>query len=370
MFLPMKTHPPLLLLGLLAMAAASAPAQTVTTSPVGFISVTAKGDSDTILAAPLHQLPAFAGTVASFSGDTLTFTSAAFTPDSFNNQYYVLIGSGGSGAREGMWYKILDTLETTLKIDLNGDPLNNQMVSGASIRVIPFWTLNTVFPEGAGVHASPTFRPNSRILIPDGSTSGVNLASTASYFYYSGTASGGEGWRKFNASPSEKFDALILPPASHFIIRHELPQDTIVNNLGAVQMASLTSIVRTLTPNQTQDNSLAFNVAVPTSLADSKLYESGAFMGTSNFNTLADADLLLVFDNSVIAKNKAPSAIYFYYTGADNGGAGWRKQGDPVTTIHNTTQAFQPATGCILRKAATGSAQSAIWQARPSYVPQ
>ncbi|MEQ1841613.1 MAG: TIGR02597 family protein [Verrucomicrobiales bacterium] len=360
----MNTLSPLRFL-LFALGAATASGQTVSTDPVGFIPVTAKGNSDTIISTPLHRAADFRGTVASLSGDTLTINSATFVIDAFNGSHYVLIASGD---REGMWYAVTDTTATTLKVDLAGDDLTGHVANGTEIEVIPFWTLNTVFPEGSGVHASPTFRPGSRVLIPDAGTAGIKLASSASYFYYSGTASGGEGWRKFGAVPSQKFDDQILIPDTHFIIRHEVPTDTLVTNLGSVQMTSLATVIGTLQAGQAQDNTIAFNVAVPTSLLDSGLFGSGVFAGSSDIDV--PADLLLVFDNSVAGKNKTPSAIYFYYTGTGNGGAGWRKQGDPATTIHNATQAFQPANGYVLRKAATTPAQAAIWQTRPGYVPQ
>ena len=81
------------------------------------------------------------------------------------------------------------------------------------------------------------------------------------------------------------------------------------------------------------------------------------------------ADQLLVYDNSTAQRNKQPSAIYYYFLGSTNGGPGWRRVGAP-DTIQDATLAFQPATGCIIRKAATSQPTSSLWTVRPSYVPQ
>ena len=55
----------------------------------------------------------------------------------------------------------------TLTIDPAGETLSGVIVNGTSIKLIPFWTLDTLFPAGDGVHASQNFGTlNSEILTP------------------------------------------------------------------------------------------------------------------------------------------------------------------------------------------------------------
>ncbi len=361
----MKTLSALLALPLAL--ACSAQAQTVSTDPVGFIPVTAKGNSDTYVSFPLHRGAAFQGVLTAVNGSVLTVGSASFTTDQFKGTHFVLIASG---TKEGMWYAITANSATALTVDLAGDTLGSAVAVGTEIQIIPFWTLNTIFPGGAGVKPSPTLLPQTSVLLPDHTRAGTNLAPVASFFYYSGSQYEGPGWRQFGTAPTQKFDDVMLSqvlyPDSYLIVRHETAGDTTINIPGAVQMTSLANIIGTIASGKAQDNALAFNVAVPTSLAASGLYP-GAFTGSSTIDQPVDE--LLVFDNDVAQKNKKPSAIFYYYLGGGAGAAGWRLKGNSVT-IQDDTLVFQPASGYIIRKAATANAQSSTWTIRPSYVPQ
>jgi hypothetical protein len=145
----------------LATFVALAGAQTVSTDPVGFIPIVAKGNSDTYLALPLHRGLSFQGTVASVNQNTLSVNSAAFQTDGYKDTHYVLIASG---AKEGMWYAITTNSPTAVTIELAGDTLGTAVASGTEIQIIPFWTLATLFPGGVGVHASPSFLPRTSVL--------------------------------------------------------------------------------------------------------------------------------------------------------------------------------------------------------------
>jgi uncharacterized protein (TIGR02597 family) len=355
---------PLYLLLAFATFVALADAQTVSTDPVGFIPIVAKGNSDTYLSLPLHRGLAFQGTLASVNESTLAVNSAAFQTNGYKDTHFVLIASG---SKEGRWYAITGNAPTTVTVELAGDTLGAAVTTGTEIQIIPFWTLNTLFPEGAGVKPSPTFLAQSTVLIPDQVRAGTNLAASDAFFYFSGNSFGGEGWRKFGAPPNELFDGFALLPDSALIVRHESPGDTTITIPGAVQMTSLTNLFGTLETNKPQDTSLAFNVAVPTSLADSRLFQSGGFTGSNVIDV--PVDQLLVFDNSVAQQNKPPAAIYYYYLGTSNGLPGWRLKGD-LNTVQDAALVFQPGNGYILRKAAASQPGTAFWTVRPFYVPQ
>lgn len=342
-------------------------AQTVSVSsdPVGFIPIPAKGNSDTYITLPLHRIAYFRGSVTSAANGVVTINQATFADDQLNHRYYLLIASGSN---DGRWYRILDTVAPNqVVVATDGDDLAATAGAGTKIQVIPFWTLNTAFPEGAGVHASDSFAPKSWVLLPDETTTGTNLATESSFFYYSGSLLGGEGWRKVGAATTQKYDDQILLPETHLIVRHEVAIDTVVLCPGAVKMSSAAAVVRTLGNNRAQDNPVTFNVAVATSLAASMLKESGAFASSATIGT--PADQLLVFDNSQAGKNKSPRWIYYHYSGTANGGAGWRLLGGDANVKYDGELVFQPNYGYVIRKAAAASAVRSVWKMKPAYLP-
>ena len=147
---------------------------TATTGSVGAISFSAAAQSDTIVSLPLHRAHSFRGAVASASGAQLTLEQASFAEDAFNHRFYLLVESG---AGEGRWFPIADTSGATLTLDLDGDASPTFFNPGTAVRIIPFWTLDTVFPDGRGVNASGSLLPASRILLPDTSRAGVRLGT-------------------------------------------------------------------------------------------------------------------------------------------------------------------------------------------------
>jgi uncharacterized protein (TIGR02597 family) len=197
-----------------------------------------------------------------------------------------------------------------------------------------YWTLNTVFPNGAGVNASPTVgNRNTEVLIPDYTNSGINLSAAKIYFFNAGI------WKQVGQANANHNDD-ILQPNSYFIVRHNVATNTVLTTIGRVISSPLATTFLSRTNTQ-QDNYVGLQRPVPVSLIDSGLISSGAF----NPSPLPGArtDELLAFDNGVAARNKSSSASYYYWNGA------WRRVGDGNADV-GTTQIFQPGTGVIIRK--------------------
>lgn len=333
-----------------------------TTGSVGLISLPAQSASDTIVSLPLHRPDVFRGTIASVAGSVVTLQRASFEADSLNGRFYLLLESGSG---EGAWFPITDTSADTVTIDPGSGVGAGILVADVVVKVVPFWTLDTVFPNGKGVNASGSLLPVTRVLLPDRFGIGVRLAPSSSFLYYSGTDHGGEGWRKFGYAPTVKFDHQILPPGISLIVRHESGPGTVFENLGHVQTSSSSAILGNLAANAPQDHSLGSGIALPLTLADSRLVESGAFRASSAIDE--PLDQVLIFDQTSPAKNRLPSSSYYYYSGSQNGGAGWRLLGDP-STIRDGAAVFQPARGFVIRKAAAANPVSVRWAVRPAYL--
>ncbi len=367
----MRTYFPHIVLSLLL----SVPAFGVSTDPVGAMKVTALGNSDTILSVPLHRAADFEGRINSIASNVITVDGTPdWTADQFvysspdqTNTYYVLIASG---SKEGSYFTVTANGSSTLTLDLAGDTLDGIMTTvadgtGDILRIIPYWTLNTVFPDGEGVHVSTNrFITNSEVLLPDQVTAGINLAPTSTFFYYQGSQLQGDGWYELGNTDVKANDT-VLYPDTYFILRNKLSSSTEIVFAGAVQMSGFALPINTLMANEAQDNFVAVTVPVDVTLTDSNLYESGAFTPTTNRFLIQDQ--LLVFDNTQVAQNKAPSDTYFYYTGSGLAGHGWYKVGDTTQTVSDQP-IFQPGKGYIVRKVATPTPGSEEWQGVPNYL--
>lgn len=343
------------------------------TDIVGFVSVTALGNSDTRFSAPLHRPTAYQGVVGSVSGDVITVQGTpawATSPQSWvyasgtqSNTYYVEFGSG---AKEGMYYSVIANGANTLTLELANDTIEGSVVSGDIIRIIPYWTFSTLFPGQVGITgttASGGAGAATKILFPDLITAGKNLATAFTYFYYTGTGGIGPSWRRAGSGVAVMNDQVILPDVPVIIRQDGVGTSAIQVVTGAVANNSRAYVLNTLAASTDQDNAISVDVPVPMTLTESNLAQSGAFVGTTSAGGATGGDRLFVYDNATVGINKAP-IVYFYYIGA--GGPMWRRVGGGPAA-QDSVQVFQPGNGYVIRKAGAASPYSVVWTLTPSY---
>jgi len=378
-----KTHCSLLAaiggLAVLASLTSAAHAQNVTTDPVGAITITLKGNSDTLVSLPFHRPVALETQVSSITGNVINISASAnitgnqfiYSAGNQTNHYYVQFTSGN---RAGMFYTITANTPTTITVDGAGDTgLTGNVGTSDTFRVIPYCTLNTLFPNGQGINQSAGFTGGQRksaIFVVDNVSSGFNLAALTSYYYYNGSSSPGAGWRQAGDTGNLTNDVVIYPD-NYFFVRNSIAGDTQLTLVGAVPQSKFATPLSTIAGNTTQDNFIGVSVPVSVTLASSNLQQSGAFLASTGFIGAQRGDQLFVFDNTVATINRASVATYYYYGGSNSGGPGWRLAGDPNgnTAIHDNDAIFQPGNGYIIRKKATTSPQSVIWTFAPAYLP-
>jgi uncharacterized protein (TIGR02597 family) len=338
--------------------------QGVTTDPVGFMKTPPLlANSDTYVSIPFTRSPEFIGAIQSISGGMITVSG---TPGWVNNQfvyaggtqskhYYILIGAGPSAnPKEGHTYAVTANGSNTLTVDTTHDDLSGISAS-TKLVLIPYWTLATVFPPAdANVSFTPTSSTSSYqtlIRIPDDTVSGTNLPYSPVYFFSNnvdGTPNDA-GWRRVGDNTTDHGDDMLLPD-SYFLVRNANGAPTLpLSSSGAVLMKKWTLPLMT-SVNQAQDNPVS--IVRPLNVA---LNATG--LGPADGSFVAN-DQLLLFDNSQVAFDKAPSAVYYYDTSVGNSG-GWRLSGDGVTD--HGTDVIPPGTGFIVRKAATSGGQAAFW---------
>lgn len=312
----------------------------VTTEPVGFVSAAASASAggsgtDVTFSPALNSASAFQGTIASLptSSSLQVSGSPGWTTNQYANGYFALISSGN---REGLWAQITanttDTLTLTFYVGNFGSVTGDQVLAGDSVKIIPFWTLGTLLPDGNV--------PNGTVvLLYDRSQSGINRSASNVYTMYTGY-----GWY---AGPTNGNSQIIYPDES-FVIRVPAGQSLNLSTTGTVPMSKIRTVLQNVTAGQDQDIRITTGCPVPIAL--------GTFL---NNGTPATGDIVLIFDNTTQGINKSASATATYYSGY-----GWYSGPTDMSNYQ-----IQPTQGIVYRKAGTNSANNVTNSFKPSYQP-
>ncbi len=324
----------------------------VSSEYAGFCRLALLGNSDTFVSVPFTRPPEDFGAVLAVGANTVQLRASPgwvpnqwlYGPPAQTNTFYMLVRSG---AMNGEYFTVTGNTPDTLTVDLDGGSLS-QLAVGDSIAIIPYWTLGTIFPGGQNIHesVSPGIR-NTELLLANVQGTGVNFSSLATYYFYTGS------WRRVGQGLALKNDDVILPDM-YFIVRHNAVGDTTLTTEG-LMLAGKTLIQIRRQGAAGQDNTIALDRPVPFSLDSSDLVLTGAIRASPSQSSRLDE--LLVFDNSVVGKNKSAAASYYYWNSA------WRKVGAGSANV-GTDVVFTPGTGVILR---SGAGSSTDWKLPSPY---
>jgi uncharacterized protein (TIGR02597 family) len=342
---------PLLALALLA-AGLPASADVVGPGYSGINRVTLPGTSDSIVCASFARPDAAAGLVLGVSGNRVTFKGAPGWSDNqfvaggaVTDSFYLLVGSG---PKEGANYFITANDANSVTVDLEGDTLTG-LAADHRLSIVPHWTLATLFPGGAGVHASPS--PGERrteILFPNFNSTGINASASRTFYFWSGS------WREVGQGMAVRDNEIVFAD-NYFIVRHNFPTATEWVSQGQVVPVRLVTWLGVNAAGK-RDNYLGLERPVAVTLGASGLVASGAFAASPSPGNRTDE--LLVFDNGVARQNKSAAATYYYWNGA------WRKVGAGSASFDDTP-VFAPGQGFVIRKNAAASAPA--WSNSPNY---
>jgi len=351
-----------LLLVTLVMGAAAFDARgEAASTPAGFYKLDCLGNSDTIVSIPFTRPETNSSLVQSIAGSEVTVAGMpGWLVDQFvyvsgtqSNTYYLRFLTG---AKEGSYYPIVANGTNSLTLSLGGDDISS-VTNGTRLSVIPYWTLGTAFPGGKGVMATAlSFSRKTEVMIPNVNGVGINLSPGSPYYFLTNVNFPNGIWQQAGASPTNKNDDVLLPD-NYFIVRNNTASSTVFTAQGSVPTSRLT--VPLAAENFTkQDNFVALTRPATNTLNESGLIQSGAFLGSPT--TFSRTDELLVFNNEVAAKNKAPTARYFYLSPSNT----WCQVGSGTTDMGNQP-VFTPGTGFIIRKQT--NAVSSLWSNLPNY---
>ncbi len=108
-------------------------------------------DPARFLDVPFVSQIAYRGMVGSATGNEITVSDLPiWTPDAFATDYFVEIVSGTNA---GMRFTISANSANSLSVNLDGGSLAG-IAANVEIIVAPFWTLNSLFPEGLNLTAT------------------------------------------------------------------------------------------------------------------------------------------------------------------------------------------------------------------------
>jgi len=350
----MKKLPFLALSFLGAVSAASA--QTVSTDPVGFVSVSVPAQSDAVISVPLNRAAVFQGMVDSISNPsagvyTLNLKgSPGFTADQFvyvegtqRSTYAVQLATG---VKEGLIAKVISNTQTSLTIQLDSgenftgvvgdqtDTIANN--NGDQITVMPYWTPGTLVtgvPSGSEMYYfnSPATGQN---------TPGINLSPSLLMIYSSSTSD----W--LNQDDELPVTDMPLQFGVALGFRNKTNNAVPIAMVGSVPMASHRFLLKTLAASTRQDVRVGYSSPVPELLSNVTL-------------PVSSGDQLFAYNNAAVGRNKSPYAILIY------NGTEWLDTSDemPVPTF-----TLQPGWGYVIRLAARTVATTIPWTDTQSYL--
>jgi uncharacterized protein (TIGR02597 family) len=337
------------ILSLLAIASLSAFSNlsAVETDPVGYVTTTAANGSDSFIGLSLTESVEFAASASDVTGSVVSTTST-LVEDAYNSTHYLLFTTG---AQEGQWYEISDT--TTSSVDVGVDVAALGAAASDEFKIIKFWTLGELFPLSSGFAVSTNvFAPVAEVQLNNLTAAGVNLSSSASYFYHDGTSGFlVAGW--YQSGTLAASNSVALSPETYFTVRNQSGSDFDIVVSGAVPVDVVGTTVSSET--FTQDNQLVNPYPSGLALDDSAL----ADVVNVSTNVFAPGDEVVLFESTGTGINRSSVASYFYHDGTSGFlVAGWYQSG----TLAPSGSVEIPAGGAFwIRKAAASSQEIAEW---------
>ncbi len=342
-------------LAIVGMAVANAQ---VTTTPVGYVTITVNANSDTKVGVSMQQASVYSAGVTSVATGTITVPGTV--PDVTTNPHYVLVTTP-SGSLEGNWYEVTGYTSTTITVAENLQTAG--LTSSDTINVIPFWTLDTLFPSGGGIPASSNVSsPVGQLLLNNVNASGINLSSAASYIYHSGEQ-GPAGWYDLGNIPGGIQGGKVISPESYITIRNQTGSAANVVMSGSVPATPVSNTILSRVAGA-QDNQIANPFPAGLQLQDSNLFSGGVLAGTPNVSS--PRDQLLVFEGTPTGINPSPTKSIIYHTG-EQGPAGYYDLGNIPGGLINTYE-IPAGAALILRKVASSDA-TVDWTPNVPYTP-
>jgi uncharacterized protein (TIGR02597 family) len=327
-------------------------AATAYTTPVGYVSVAIPASGDSTIGQPLHRSPLFTGASIGINGDVISVAPGSFTVNQLayakpvqTNTYYALVTSGPLAGR---YYEISSNGTDSVTIVPESSTLQAQGFTAATtFSVIPYWTLNTLFPAGSGVGVTTAdiFSPVSLVQFRSLAI-GKDRAASSTYFYYNGTEEAGTGWYNNDDLGAGIQNDLVIDPSLMATVRNLQPIPKTATISGTVPSV----VVKTplITGGSTNDNYLNPQLPIDLTLAGSGI----SSVITPATDIFSPVDTVFVYNDSVSSFDKAAFRTFFYYVGTEEAGTGWYDNDDLGAGLQNNSPVLKAGRAFVIRKAA------------------
>jgi uncharacterized protein (TIGR02597 family) len=305
----------------------------VTTDPVGYVTISCLGGSDTVTSVPLAQTTAITSAVASVDSvsSQITIDQSDLVVDAYQNSHYLRFGAGS--ALEGAKMTITANTADTLTLQVQSGYNLGDAAADDAVEIIPHTTLSELFSSVSSIPEE------TEVFFFDNATNGINKSSAGNYIYFS------PDW--YDAVTFDLANGAVLLPDEALIVR--VPGDA-ANDFDLVVAGSVPTVghsfsVVTAGAGQ-NDNFIA--PQAPGQIAVATL-----------FSAPSEEDEILIFDNTVRGQNKASSGNYIYF--APN----WY---DAVTFDLVDTLKVNPWEMAIYRRNDQGSSSATVFSGRAAYL--
>jgi uncharacterized protein (TIGR02597 family) len=323
----------------------------VETDPVGYLTFTAADAADTKFGLPMEQAAVLATSVDSVATGTVTVSvDASATSDSHYLQF-------SDGALAGQWFQVSASSATSITVAEDLEALG--AAASDSFRVIPFWTLSTLFGTDFPVSTN-VFAADAQVLGNDVTGVGINKAPNANYAYHDGSSGFvAAGWFDVNNAFGGSADDQKLAPNTFITIRNQSGSEFSLVLAGAVPTVALsTGIVAD--PSSQNDNLVYNPYPADIQLSLSSLTDV-VDVSTNVFSPLTQ----VVVYESFSGLNPSPSANYAYHDGSSGFvAAGWFNVNNAFGGTQDTVTIPQGGAFIIRKGAGT---PSGYWTASLPY---
>lgn len=347
MNIPQKILSSLAVASLLSFSSLSA----VETDPVGYLTFTAADAADTKFGLPMEQAAVLSTSVDSVASGAVTVSvDASAASDSHYLQF-------SDGALAGQWFQVSTSSATSITVAEDLEALG--AAAGDTFRVIPFWTLSTLFGTDFPVSTDP-FTPVAEILGNDVTGIGINKAPASNYAYHDGSSGFvAAGWFDVSNAFGGTVDDHKLSPDTFITIRNQSGSEYSLVLAGAVPTLPL-SIGVVADASSPNDNLVYNPYPADIQLSLSSLIDV-VDVSTDPFSPLTE----VVVYESFTGLNPAPTANYAYHDGSSGFvAAGWFNVSNAFGGTQDTVTIPQGG-AFIIRKGAGTS--SGYWTASLPY---
>ncbi|MFC5051524.1 hypothetical protein ACFPK9_13010 [Rubritalea spongiae] len=304
---------------------ATSQAQTATTDPVGYVTITINGHNNevsqglTIASLSLVGSTEYSSNVSSFatgSNNTLTDTSATFAAGEFLNSgeisHYIEITSGEhsgtitwiTGSPGGSSLYTLDDL--------------SHIAPNSSYSIKTAHTVASLFGSPSVLAGSSSQANADEILILNAST-GVYTS-----FWYKNAGLGGTGWQSTDSNILNPESYALFPTDGLLILRKQA-DDTSITLTGAVKQDETNVLIEGSGYNLLS-TLIPIEQLTP---ANCGLYTEDSTTGLAASSSLANADEIVIYNPTT------KSFTSFWYKDAGLGGTGWQSTDSSIIDVAN-----------------------------------